>query len=305
MTVPSHVQFVEALEKLKPHSPFDKIFIDLWVEFDESRPAIEIVKQIRNVVSENARAATQTVAMRWLLLQPNFVLARPRFFSDAKWPYHASDPDSAEIGDSPALRRIATVIGRYQARHGSGLPFLTGKKLRPLIKLGTMAFNEANVRVDWVRSVLSALDEYFYGDSTENIAKKKRSLQVNLRVAIDGLRALRQIHADPFAAQALSVRGREIESLGKIDDRIRDLVVLAELDESTIYPVHRGDSTARERLLVYRLAMQNQMTFQSSKSESISMLLGVEGIVQQIDERTIAKMCARFKESGWQLSGKI
>jgi hypothetical protein len=300
MTVPTHAEFAEAIGKLVLHSPIELPFL---MEVSELRidSTTEVSTKLRRIVRDRAHDFSETVAMKWLERQPSFALVRPQLFPDQQWQYHLGKLDADSLPELEAIRKVGAWLRRVAIRLGDTLPYSNFSEWKKYLPVAERLFSEVNLINEWIRALLMALDEYYYGDSTENITTKKRDLRVNLKSAINGLNALRNIEQDPFAARILgSISGHEFFA-GQLDRRVRDLTFLANLDEQTVYPVHKEDRTTRERLYVYRIAVQHQKSFGSPKAEAVVSLLEIEGIAEKIDARNVKKLCAGFKRAGWQL----
>ncbi|MFM0020888.1 hypothetical protein [Paraburkholderia azotifigens] len=148
----------------------------------------------------------------------------------------------------------------------------------------------------WLSVVVKALSEYYYSDSAAKILDDRRQLKSRIDSAIAGIAALREIDSDLFAKinfESIQERGNEFLPLvsKSNDDLERLLEALGAMSVDELYPIQKLDRTARERLLVYRVARVNQVRWGDPKPAIIEELLNLEGVSAQLDTRNIQRQC--------------
>ncbi|MBR7969077.1 hypothetical protein [Burkholderia cenocepacia] len=150
----------------------------------------------------------------------------------------------------------------------------------------------------WLRALISAIREYHYDNTAEEMAERKRTYQNRIQRTIDGVRCLRSLVSDEIAMEVARVMcdGRDIFVRFKgsrFDEEkiVQCLDDMMKIDPDALYPISRLDSTARARVFVYRMAEANWREFRSHKPAQIADLMYLDGFDVQLDQRTIQRQC--------------
>src|SRR5690606_30136510 len=95
-----------------------------------------------------------------------------------------------------------------------------------------------------------------------------------------GLRAQRDLFSAPIYGDDLWFAKASQMAGGSYSARLAQMDIMLELERAKLgtLPIRRHDSTSRERLLVYRLWLGNQLVFGESKQACIASLLTLEGV---------------------------
>lgn len=154
----------------------------------------------------------------------------------------------------------------------------------------------------WLGGVISALNEYYYTDTARQIIQDRRQLLEKIRLSITGLEALQSLQQDRAAVNRFHSFQPDFETEIDIFDAIceRRLKLLGELgktDLDTMYVLSRHDSTAKERLFVFRVGRLNYARWGNYKASYICSLMTLDGFKSQLDERNVERQCAKFQEN--------
>src|SRR5690606_16575268 len=116
----------------------------------------------------------------------------------------------------------------------------------------------------WLLIVLAAFLEYFHKPDTvaEYLAHQKRVSGL-VKDIEKGLRAQRDLFSAPIYGDDLWFAKASQMAGGSYSARLAQMDIMLELERAKLgtLPIRRHDSTSRERLLVYRLWLGNQLVF--------------------------------------------
>lgn len=145
----------------------------------------------------------------------------------------------------------------------------------------------------WPLGLLWALREYHYEPQriARYLAAKKEILKLH-KIAMRGINALEEIISIVKEHSGEPPIKSTIYNPQRLLQRATDDWRLSEL------PIKRVDRTAPERLLAFRIWQVLRHLSPNKTSRIIQSVLLSEGVINQIDDRAVERMCAEFKRSG-------
>lgn len=303
MKIPTEKQFLLALKALSAPLP-DELLDDCVRRLLLSRSDEEAAAMLVELVSAHNNltcAGTESVAVKWLEQQNRFREVRHRAFrlQDGFAENALSDLDRA--------KRIWAEVQQTSWIFVDGLSMRVRKRavydeeLMEDLRWNIQAHFDRQVEgpVRWLIIVLAAFLEYFYKPETvaEYLAHQKRVSSLVKEIE-KGLRAQRElfgapIYGDDFWFAKATQMADETHSV-----RLAQMDIQREVERAKMgtLPIRRHDNTSRERLLVYRLWLGNQLVFGESKQACIASLLTLQG-VDYLSEESIKKCIAGFDRS--------
>lgn len=283
MAIPNEQEFLEAMEALAeplPESLIRRLSSALMLA-DDQAPAMALIRDIERWESEQLDKALNTTAAKWLSTDPMIIRA-----------YQAARKRVAGIGPDEIVEMFYKRIRTCVPVPDSHLLWVDLQSVRDTFYKYTRV---------WMLALLRAFHEYhFKPDIIKQSVLTEKQLIVLKQAAADGAEALRQLelYALPMRPNLYSLHGSSREKINdRIDADLRRINRIYDDAKQLMPPIKRNDLTAKERLLVYRLWEAHTAIFRHHKPRAIQIILLTEGVENQIDERTVEKMCAGFKVS--------
>lgn len=229
------------------------------------RTAVELADQAYKAMLDASR---ETAAYKWAMSQPGYVRA-VRHLVKSKRAARASSSDGPTWVDA-----VMASLESSESRD---------------VVLSRLRLNlRWSLKDNWRSRFFHALHELLYSDGAHNLlllAKNGPKAFASLSKAIDD------------ALPHWETYGRERD--GPIADgllRIKHHMERFRLDN---LPVQRNTQHKAAHLYVYRLWQNNVRVYGVPKPEAIAELMTLDGVEHQFDERTIERLCARFKAAGF------
>lgn len=287
MGTPKEQEFLESMEALAeplPHSLLSQ-FSNSMMLSDNRQSAIGLIKDIAQWDTEQLTRALKTTAAKWLKNDPMISRA-----------YEAARKRVPGIGSDEIIEYLYKDIR-------SGVAFRQPEALETdlrWVQVQSAKDSYYTFTRGWVLALLRAFHEYhFQVDIVRQSVLAEKQLMALRQLAISGAEALRDLER-----QGIGGRRRLHTSLHQsssdlveyhFESQLRRINRFYENAQRLIQPIKRNDSTSKERLLVYRLWEAHSAIFRHHKPRAIQIILLTEGIKNQIDERSVEKMCAGFK----------
>lgn len=303
MKIPTEKQFLLALKTLSAPLP-DGLLDDCVPRLLLSRSDEEAVAVLLELVSahkEHARHGPDSLAVRWLEQQNRFRDGRRRAFR------MQNEPLESAISDIDRARMIWAGIQQTSWLLFDGVSLRVRKRAKydeeamedVALHIQDHFDRQVGAPVRWLIIVLAAFLEYFHKPETvaEYLAHQKRVSGLVKEIE-KGLRAQRELFRAPIYGDDLWFTKAAQLADGSHAIRLAQMDIQLEVERAKLgtLPIRRHDSTSRERLLVYRLWLGNQLVFGESKQACIASLLTLEG-VGYLSEESIKKCIAGFDQS--------
>ena len=148
----------------------------------------------------------------------------------------------------------------------------------------------------WLHGVASALHDYLYTDSAEELIRERQAIRRMHADAINGLRALEAFMGTEFSRRFSGLSFWHAH--GARQDRVRRMAfeAISNVDFDAFYPAKRHDATVAERLLVASLSDLHCKIFKTPKPEAIAEIMTLPFIRNPLDMRGIERLCAKRRK---------
>lgn len=140
----------------------------------------------------------------------------------------------------------------------------------------------------WHQGVFTALRDYYYTDRWRVLYLEAQNKKKQLHAALDGLAALEALSSHLIEP----VKFMEFEKSLRL--RIEKQIAAG---LASTYPIRRNDETARERTLMYDLYLNNTRHRIGKKPTIIYSLMMLDGIENQVDQRTIEISLSKWESA--------
>lgn len=302
MKIPTEKQFLLALKALSAPLP-DELLDDcvrrlLLSESDEQ--ATTVLLELVSVHKGLSHPEPESTAVRWFEQQNRFREARRRAFrlqgelvESALSDLERARMIWAMIRGTSALLSDESMQERRRAADDEEAILNEGRVIQEYFD------RQVERPARWLIIVLAAFLEYFHKPEAvaEYLAHQKRVSSLVKEIE-KGLRAQRELFTAPnYGDDLWFVKATQLAD-GSHSVRLAQMDIQREVERAKMgtLPIRRHDSTSRERLLVYRLWMGNQLVFGESRQACIASLLTLEG-VGYLSEESIKKCIAGFDRS--------
>jgi hypothetical protein len=288
--VPTKEQFEElgsALEQIHCYEIAERIEKEVITD----RAALKaLFFEDREILGARIDVAHDLVAYRWLADQPGYVRAKNKVtkLKSIKGGGPVSNPDDDAVFEVHINSILRSFEEDQVAHPGRGYFPKTRRVLQRM-------FGPAR-NAEWQQAITQALIEYHYTNNHLQISNAYRGIPKFRNEAQQALTNLIIRYNEVFGSDEKDEfsRSRYIRHslqyfLSTLEDRLPDGI-------EDRYPIKRSDSTAKERLFIYRMCMAHLTHYRLAYPDAISYLMEIEGFENILDLRRIEKLCAQFKE---------
>lgn len=269
----------------------DRAIFEQWFSAESATPALRHYEELilNYALVTNPLADPET----WIKISEKLGLADETY--DAMWTESKVSPAAVWAKSQPGYVRAREILWPRKKAKGNQLPANANwinhqierlqKRSHGGLTVLQSSFSQTLAH-SWQSSAFHALYEYFYQDHATQmyaLARNGPPALLSIATSIDEvllplLNALPE-HRNSVFANRLERMLRYLE-----DDEIFNSL-----------PIKRNTLHKAEQLFVYRLWRANMQYTGKPKPEAIAELMTLDGFDRQFDERTIERMCARFK----------
>lgn len=310
MTVPTIEKFTETIDLIHDfHADDLDGSLHFLLPYDYQGGAQEVEEIVEQLIDKSfllyQKKWEQIISSRtskWLSAQPGTIAAlKKRNKKSVRIIFNEEEKKKRVAAIMTSYNDMASsTIERWQVRPQRDGQLLTPAELSKIVATyNSQEKKVSRVRRDasryltqrhmtWECGIYCALRNYYFTDRWEHLYDESKRKTSDFQAAQRAIATLEL--ASNHLISPLDIPGiaRIVGSIKKeIDSRLR-------FDLDALYPVHRKDSTSRERVLVYDLFMNNKIHRMGRKSSLISNLMMVEGINNPLDLRTIERLIATW-----------
>lgn len=216
------------------------------------------------------KATERSSAMVWANKQPGFTRAEKLLWAIRK---NVRQPASEK------LSWVDRAANRFARRSDRGLEELE------------VTFSQTLAN-SWESNLFHALYEYFYQDHAAQMYALARHGPTAVQAITTSLDKV---------LLPLLIALPEYRKSGFVKRLQLTLKILQEDETFKTLPIKRDTKHKAEQLFVYRMWQANMRWYGKPKPDAIAELMTMDGFERQFDERTIERMCAKFKAAKFKV----
>lgn len=276
MAKPKEAYFSEwfGLEKIAPASGLlEGLEEQLTVSPNPSTVLRERLAEARDLLNKHYARCEKSHLVVWARRQPSYRKA----LAELQRRRRRKDEEISEV----AMEWADRIIRDFESdpRHPYFSTHLTSYFLRSLERT-------------WLSSVFHALHEYYFTDRAEQLYGLHRK-------GVEPFENLKKSFDEVLAVIGQLDRGGSalLDRIERDERMFQRMRIWDYHDAWKFLPIQRNSKHKAEQLFVYRAWQANQRYVGKPKPEVIVELMTFDGFEHQFDLRTVARMCAKFKQA--------